>query len=375
MEGLTCMKCKQTSSIPPSAQHIRCFGCGSVYSVGHSNDNDDAHVMVNYKGTTECSLDFTKKKAEAKLICHSLRRKLPFSTQASPPLAINISMTEQPRRGRRAFLCGVTYRKQKHQLKGTAHDVNNIRDLLLQRYHFPKESILTLAEEESYNPPTKKNIEDGFKWLIRGIQPGDSLVFYFSGHGKRQREFNGDERDGFDETICPVDFETSGMILDNDINEAIVRPLIQDVKLHAIIDSCHSGTVLDLPQVYDITTGKWEDNSPPSGAYKGTKGGTAICFSACEDYQLAADTSAFSPEKEMTGAMTITFILAVKAALDKNESITYQDIMDSMHQTIKQASKSGGFFAGIRRFFHRRILQDPVLSSSEEFNTNTEFKL
>ncbi|KAH6771053.1 hypothetical protein C2S52_015856 [Perilla frutescens var. hirtella] len=134
-------------------------------------------------------------------------------------------------------------------------------------------------------------------------------------------------------------------------------PLIQDVKLHAIIDSCHSGTVLDLPQVYDITTGKWEDNSPPSGAYKGTKGGIAICFSACEDYQLAANTSAFSPEKEMTGAMTITFILAVKAALDKNESITYQDIMDSMHQTIKQASKSGGFFAGIRRFFHRRILQ------------------
>lgn len=37
--------------------------------------------------------------------------------------------------------------------------------------------------------------------------------------------------------------------------------------------------------------GKWEDNNPPSGAYKDTSGGKAICFSACEDYQLAADTS------------------------------------------------------------------------------------
>lgn len=36
---------------------------------------------------------------------------------------------------------------------------------------------------------------------------------------------------------------------------------------------------------------KWDDNSPPSGAYKGTRGGKAICFSACEDYQLAADTT------------------------------------------------------------------------------------
>lgn len=89
---------------------------------------------------------------------------------------------------------------------------------------------------------------------MRGIKPGDSLLFYFSGHGMRQRGFHGDEIDGFDETICPVDFETNGMILDNYINQTLVRPLIQGVALHAIFDSCHSGTVLDLPFVYNITT-------------------------------------------------------------------------------------------------------------------------
>lgn len=38
-----------------------------------------------------------------------------------------------------------------------------------------------------------------------------------------------------------------GMIVDDEINATIVRPLPPRVKLHAIIDACHSGTVLDLP--------------------------------------------------------------------------------------------------------------------------------
>lgn len=84
-------------------------------------------------------------------------------------------------------------------------------------------------------------------WLVQGCQPGDSLVFHYSGHGSRQRNYTGDEVDGYDETLCPLDFETQGMIVDDEINAAIVRPLPRGVKLHAIVDSCHSGTVLDLP--------------------------------------------------------------------------------------------------------------------------------
>lgn len=84
-------------------------------------------------------------------------------------------------------------------------------------------------------------------WLVQGCQPGDSLVFHYSGHGSRQRNYRGDEVDGYDETLCPLDFETHGMIVDDEINAAIVRPLPYGVRLHAIIDACHSGTVLDLP--------------------------------------------------------------------------------------------------------------------------------
>ncbi len=79
------------------------------------------------------------------------------------------------------------------------------------------------------------------------------LLFRF-GHGSGQVDFNNDERDGIDQTICPVDFMQEGMILDNDINSTIVQPLKKDVTLHAIVDACHSGTILDLVYIYNPKT-------------------------------------------------------------------------------------------------------------------------
>jgi metacaspase-1 len=90
-------------------------------------------------------------------------------------------------------------------------------------------------------------------WLVQGCQAGDSLVFHYSGHGKQQKDENGDEIDGFDETILPMDFQQEGVIVDDEINETIVRPLPHGVKLHAIVDACHSGTVLDLPFLCRMT--------------------------------------------------------------------------------------------------------------------------
>lgn len=107
-------------------------------------------------------------------------------------------------------------------------------------------------ERDGRRIPTKKNIQESLEWLVRGSRSGDSLIFYFSGHGLRLPEQSkGDELDGFDETICPVDFIEEGMILDDEINSKIVQPLTKGVTLHALVDSCHSGTILDLPNVYN----------------------------------------------------------------------------------------------------------------------------
>lgn len=165
-------------------------------------------------------------------------------------------------------------------------------------------------------------------------------MFHYSGHGSRQRNYNGDEVDGYDETLCPLDFETHGMIVDDEINAAIVKPIPHGVKLHAIIDSCHSGTVLDLPFLCRMDrSGKyvWEDHRPRSGVWKGTSGGEVISISGCDDNQTSADTSALS-QNTSTGAMTFCFIQAI----EHGQAATYGNILNSMRNVIRSTGSGGG---------------------------------
>lgn len=37
-----------------------------------------------------------------------------------------------------------------------------------------------------------------------------------------------------------------GQLVDDELNQLLVNPLPPGVRLHAIIDACHSGSVLDL---------------------------------------------------------------------------------------------------------------------------------
>lgn len=82
-------------------------------------------------------------------------------------------------------------------------------------------------------------------------------MFHYSGHGSRVRDCDGDELDGYDESLVPVDYQTEGKILDDEINATIVRPLPRGATLHAIIDTCFSGTFLDLPNICRINRYKF----------------------------------------------------------------------------------------------------------------------
>jgi|WetSurMetagenome_2_1015567.scaffolds.fasta_scaffold24833_2 metacaspase-1 len=88
---------------------------------------------------------------------------------------------------------------------------------------------------------TRANIMAGLGWLLRGARAGDLLVFHYSGHGSQVPDTNGDEIDGWDETICPHDFATAGMIKDDDLRNLFSK-LPAGVNLEVLLDSCHSGT-------------------------------------------------------------------------------------------------------------------------------------
>ncbi|KAF5760237.1 hypothetical protein HanRHA438_Chr16g0762851 [Helianthus annuus] len=57
--------------------------------------------------------------------------------------------------------------------------------------------------------PTKHNILMELKWPTMGSRSGDSLVFYYTGHGSHVPDYNGDEIDKHDEAICRVDYSGS----------------------------------------------------------------------------------------------------------------------------------------------------------------------
>ncbi|XP_010527182.1 PREDICTED: metacaspase-3 [Tarenaya hassleriana] len=264
---------------------------------------------------------------------------------------------------KRAVLCGLNYRGTSYALKGCITDAKSMRSFLIHHMGFPPDSILMLTEEEpsSQRFPTKKNMRKAMRWLVEGNRAGDSLVFHFSGHGSRQKDYNGDEIDGQDEALCPLDQETEGKIIDDEINQTLVRPLVPGAKLHAIIDACYSGTVLDLPFVCRMARNgyyKWEDQRS-MGAYKGSNGGVAYCFSACDDHETSGYTPVFTGKN--TGAMTYSFIKAVKA----DPSPTYGGLLSLMCSAIRDAQNS---LSNDGAFAHSDEPAEPLLSSSEKFD-------
>lgn len=110
--------------------------------------------------------------------------------------------------------------------------------------------ILTDDQQNAMSQPTKQNIIRAMHWLVKDAKPNDSLFFHYSGHGGQTPDLDGDEDDGYDEVIYPVDFRVVGHIVDDEMHRIMVQSLQPGVRLTAIFDSCHSGSALDLPYIY-----------------------------------------------------------------------------------------------------------------------------
>ena len=76
-------------------------------------------------------------------------------------------------------------------------------------------------------------------------------------HGVSVPDKNGDEADGFDEALVPVDYKKAGVILDDTLLEKLVCPLPKGAIMTCFIDCCHSGTMLDLPYLF-LADGKMQ---------------------------------------------------------------------------------------------------------------------
>jgi hypothetical protein len=141
---------------------------------------------------------------------------------------------------KKALLVGINKYPAPNVLRGCINDVNAMRDLLVQKFGFGTDGIRMIQDGEA----TLANMEAGLAWLAepgKYSTGGDVRVFHYSGHGSQVADKNGDEPDGADECVVPVDFETKGMLVDDKL-AVLYDKVPQDSVLTMILDSCHSGS-------------------------------------------------------------------------------------------------------------------------------------
>lgn len=217
-----------------------------------------------------------------------------------------------------AFLVGVNYTGTINELYGCINDTKNVEDLLKNKYNFTK---VTLLNDETSDKPTKQNILNGLQTLLSNTNSGDTAFFMFSGHGTCTADLNGDETDGRDEIILPIDaVSIQTCILDDELNKIIRNTLKPGAKLVALFDSCFSGTVLDLQYTYG-----YPDNTKALETV-----GDVYMISGCTDQQTSMDTVAPINGKEMaSGAMTYAFLSMIK------ETALMGDLVTKMQAFLK----------------------------------------
>jgi len=162
--------------------------------------------------------------------------------------------------GHKALLIGAGYSGDpRAALAGPTTDVRIMRYVLTNKFGFDPSAIRVLTDDPKtadlsrvhlLGTPTRAAILAAATDLVAGARRGDSLFFFFAGHGTRVVDTSGDELDGFDEAIVPIDYATEGVIIDDELYDTLVRNLPAGVRLFALFDACHSATALDLPYVF-----------------------------------------------------------------------------------------------------------------------------
>jgi len=76
---------------------------------------------------------------------------------------------------------------------------------------------ILMDDDGTHLSPTRKNIMTALEELTRNCQPGDTAFVHYLGHGSRVKDMTGREESGYHSTLVPIDFDTAGHIIDDDL--------------------------------------------------------------------------------------------------------------------------------------------------------------
>lgn len=217
---------------------------------------------------------------------------------------------------KRALLIGCEYvhlaaTGELERLPGCFQDADNMKHVLINRFHFPAAGIRILHDASksqilaALNQLKQQAIDD---------TNVTTLFVYYSGHGSYVPNQNAEqdpEPTGQDQTIVPADFVSQGMIRDDELHRHLIQNLPARVTLRAMFDSCFSGSVLDLQFRFDTNQMSWQGAAiPQDSGFDASL--NCMSLSGCTDSQTSASTYNFHRTRGWSGAMTSTFIEVVK---------------------------------------------------------------
>ena len=152
---------------------------------------------------------------------------------------------------KRAFMVGISHYDT--ALTGYQwNNINGVEDINLLSPILKKQGfyLTTLLDEQA----TYQNITNQLSNFTNQTKKGDIVYLHFSAHGQPVEDLNGDEEDGWDEAIVPIDayknykkgvYEGKKHLLDDQLNTYIkkLRTKIGTTGfLYVVIDACHAGT-------------------------------------------------------------------------------------------------------------------------------------
>jgi len=133
-------------------------------------------------------------------------------------------------------------------LGGCVTDVELQKHLLIHRFGFNKNDILTLTDAQA----SRQGILEAFEeHLIKQAKPGDVAIFHFSGHGSRVADPNPlDPSDPENGTLVPADdggFGAGSPVVNDIMGQTLfllryaLRQKTENVTV--VFDSCHAGSL------------------------------------------------------------------------------------------------------------------------------------
>lgn len=152
---------------------------------------------------------------------------------------------------KRAFMVGVS----NYDTALTSYQWNNINgvaDIQLLKPILEKQGfqISAIIDDAATYLQITKQLEQ----FIRGSKKGDIVYLHFSTHGQPVEDFDGDEEDGWDEAVIPIDayklyrrgvYQGERHLLDDQLNKYLqqLRSKIgKNGMVYVVIDACHAGT-------------------------------------------------------------------------------------------------------------------------------------